>query len=161
MDWKPIETHSGRYEISDCGQVQTASGRKLQQWVNDQGYNLVRLSGPRAVARVHRLVAVAFLPNPGMLPFVNHIDCVRSNNHRDNLEWCTQWQNLKHSSDLGRMQRDYWKGKRSPNALLDDAAVAEIRAKYKKGGFSWERLGVEFGISKRAIGRIVNGETYV
>ena len=161
MNWQPIETHSGLYEVSDCGQVRNAQGRMLKQWLSDQGYSLVRLSSPRVMARVHRIVAATFIPNPDSLPFVNHIDCIRSNNRVENLEWCTQWQNLKHSSDLGRMQRDYWTGKRSPNALLDEIAVTSIREKYGHGGVSWQSLGVEFGISKRSIGRILNGETYV
>jgi len=160
-EWQPIETHKGRYEISNCGEVRTAQGYVLKQWLSDQGYSLVRLSSPRIVARVHRLVAIAFLSNPDNLPYVNHIDCVRSHNSVGNLEWCTQWQNLKHSSDLGRMQRDYWTGKRSPNALLDDPTAAEIRQKYASGGISWETLGFEYGVSKRSIGRIVKGESYV
>ena len=159
--WQPIETHDGRYEVSSCGEVRDFAGRHLMQWMSDQGYSLVRLSSPRIVARVHRLVAAAFLPNPSALPVVNHIDCIRSNNRVANLEWCTQWQNLKHSSDLGRMQRDYWRGKRSPNAALDDATVAEIRAQYQQGDVSWQTLGGQFGVSRRSIGRIINGETYV
>lgn len=161
MMWQPIETHEGRYEVSICGEVRKVSGKLLNQWLSDQGYSLVRLSSPRFVARVHRLVATAFLPNPDALPVVNHIDCVRSNNRVENLEWCTQWQNLKHSEELGRMQRNYWCGKRSPNASIDDAEAAEIRARYNRGGVSWQSLGDQFGISKRSVGRIVNGESYV
>lgn len=159
--WQPIETHEGRYEVSSSGEVRKVNGQILKQWLSDQGYSLARLSSPRTVARVHRLVAQAFVANPDNLPFVNHIDCNRANNMASNLEWCTQWQNLKHSSDLGRMPRDYWKGRRSPNALLDDATVAEIRTQYQAGGVSWERLGADFGISKRAVGRLLRGETYV
>ena len=161
MTWQPIETHDGQYEVSSCGQVRKTSGRLLKQWENDQGYRLVRLSRPRQVARVHRLVALAFLPNPDGLPVVNHIDCVRSNNKAENLEWCTQQQNLSHSTKLGRMKRDYWAGKRSPNAAIDDKTAAEIRAQYRNGGVSWQVLSGQFGISKRAVGRIVKGETYV
>jgi hypothetical protein len=91
---------------------------------------------------------------------VNHLDCDRANNHAQNLEWCTQLENLKHSANLGRMQRDYWKGRRSPNAALSDAQAREIRRIYAEGNSSWESIGRMFEISKRAVGRIVNGETY-
>jgi hypothetical protein len=160
MNWQPIETHCGRYEVSRSGQVRCGC-RILKQWESDQGYMLVRLSGPRTVGRVHRLVAAAFVPNPNNLPYVNHIDCVRSNNEAENLEWCTQQYNLAHSERLGRMQRDYWCGKRSPNAMLSESDAASIREDYAKGGVSWATLSKNYGISKRSIGRIVNGESYV
>lgn len=38
---------------------------------------------------IHRLVAEAFIPNPDNLPLINHKDETPSNNHADNLEWCT------------------------------------------------------------------------
>ena len=159
-EWKPVKDYEGKYEVSDQGEVRTASGMVLTQWLNSHGYLLVRLSGPRAVARVHRLIAKAFVPNPDSKPFVNHIDCVRNNNLWCNLEWCTQPENLKHSRDLGRMQNDYWTGKRSPNAMLSDGQVKSIRRLYATGKYSWESLSKEFEISKRAIGRIIKEETY-
>lgn len=128
--------------------------------MSDQGYMLARLSNPRKTIRVHRIVAESFLPNPDCLPFVNHKDCVRHNNNVDNLEWCTQWQNLKHSENLGRMQRNYWKGKRSPNAKLTEEQVQEIIKDYALGNQSLEFMGKRFGVSKRTIGRIIHGETY-
>lgn len=155
--WKAVE--STPYEVSSLGQVRRGA-RVLKQWASDQGYMLIRLSEPRRVARVHRLVAEAFLPNPAGKPFVNHLDCDRANNRAENLEWCTQLENLKHSANLGRMQRDYWRGRRSPNAALSDAQVLEIRRIYAEGNTSWETLGRLFEVSKRAVGRIVNGETY-
>jgi hypothetical protein len=113
------------------------------------------------MARVHRLVAEAFLPNPGALPCVNHIDCNRSNNDVGNLEWCTQQQNLEHAGRLGRMQRNYWVGKRSPNASLGNGVADIIRARYQAGGASWASLSKEFGISKRSVGRIIRREHYL
>ena len=160
-EWRPIETHIGIYEVSIFGEVRSTKGRILKQWSSDQGYMLVRLSSPRVVARVHRLVATAFISNERGFPVVNHIDCVRSNNNCSNLEWCTQQDNIKHSENLGRMQRDYWCGRRSPNAHLDNSKVSEIREIYAMGGISMQSLGDRFGVSKRSIGRIINGESYV
>lgn len=161
MQWLPIETHRGVYEVSSGGAVRRVGGRCAGQWVSDHGYAIVRLSSPRVIARVHRLVATAFIPNPNGFPVVNHLDSNRLNNNVENLEWCTQWSNLKHAADLGRMQRDYWVGKRSPSARLTDEAVAAIRNEYSLGGVSWENLGKKYGVSKRSIGRIVCGESYV
>lgn len=161
IEWKSVVGREGKYEVSRCGQVRKSDGRILKQWLNRDGYCMVRLSNPRKIARAHRLVAEAFCENPTSLPFVNHRDCDRANNHADNLEWCTQWENLAHSDALGRMQRDYWIGKRSPNARLDDTTAAKIRDDYSNGGVSWETLGKRFNVSKRSIGRIVRGESYV
>ena len=159
-NWAPVAGYAGKYEVSDHGRVRNIFGAILKQWISDQGYCLVRFSSPRMVFRVHRLVAVAFIANPDEKPFVNHIDCIRSNNFSKNLEWCTQLENLRHSDKLGRMQKTFWQGKRSPSAMLSDAQVRRIREMYSTGKWSWESLGREFEMSKRAIGRIVNGETY-
>lgn len=159
-EWQPIDGWLGRYEVSRDGQVRRNDGMILGQWKDHHGYMLVRLSQPRTVERVHRLVAGAFIPNPEGKPFVNHINNERADNRAENLEWCTQWENIAHAAKQGRMQRDYWVGKRSPNAKLRDADVAAIRARYAGGQISWADLGQEYGVSKRAIGRIINGETY-
>lgn len=161
MDWLPVIGYEGIYEVSEVGEVRTTKGRVLKQFLNDQGYSLIRVSGPRKILRVHRIVAEAFLPNPDNLPFVNHIDCVRNNNCVKNLEWCTQWQNLNHSHVLGRMQRNYWVGRRSPSANLSDEVVASIRGEYASGGISWAALAKKYGTNKRTVGRIVSGESYV
>lgn len=158
--WKPVVDAGGRYFVSSLGRVMASNGRILKQWASDQGYMLVRLSRPRVVARVHRLVAEAFVPNPDGKPSVNHIDCNRSSNAAVNLEWCTQEENLRYADSLGRMQRDYWTGRRSPNAALSDEQVVAIRNAYAEGGSSWASLASRFGISKRAVGRLINRETY-
>src|ERR1700738_4851141 len=159
--WLPVKGYEGKYEVSDRGAVRTTRGRILVQWLNDQGYALVRFSGPRKVARVHRLVAGAFIANPDSKPFVNHIDCVRNNNFWRNLEWCTQLENLRHSDNLGRMQKNFWAGRRSPSAMLSDEQVRTIRHLYATGAYSWQALGEAFEIGKRTIGRVVNMEAYV
>lgn len=161
MRWLPVYWHAGGYEVSEDGQLRTKDGSVVGQWKNDQGYMLARLSGPRTTVRVHRVVARAFCENPKDLPVVNHRDCNRAHNHWMNLEWCTQLDNLAHAQRLGRMQRDYWVGKRSPNAYLSDETARSIRSEYAAGGISWESLGRKHCISKRSIGRIINGESYV
>lgn len=159
--WRPVVGYEGRYEVSSDGQLRTLKGQPVGQWPNDQGYMYVRLSGPRKMCRVHRLVAEAFIPNPQSLPFINHRDNAPAHNAVENLEWCTQKQNLGHARAQGRMPDNHWKGKRSPNAKLSEETVAKVRTMYQGGGWSLERLGKHLGISKRTIGRIVARKAYV
>ncbi len=135
-DWQPVEGYENRYEVSRDGRVRRLGFTEIGQWPNHNGYMVVRFSGPRAQYRVHRLVAQAFIANPHSYP-------------------------LDHAADAGRMQHDYWSGRRSPNALLSNQQIREIRRLYADGRLSWESLGREFGICKRSIGRIVNKESYV
>lgn len=158
--WLPVVGYEQRYEVSDHGDVRTIKGRVLTPWKSNLGYVLVRVSAPRKVLRVHRLVAEAFLSNAEGKPFVNHIDADRSNNFWRNLEWCTHLENMRHAQRLGRNQVNYWVGKRSPNAALSDEQVSKIRELYATGNYSWGDLADQFSANKRTIGRIVRMESY-
>lgn len=50
-------------------------------------------------------MALAYIPNPDNKSFVNHIDANRSNPHVNNLEWCTQSENIQHAYRLGNMSQ--------------------------------------------------------
>lgn len=159
MTWLPID---GCYEVSDDGKVRRlADGRIISQSRGSFGYRVVRLSGPRRMCKVHRLVAAAFIPNPDGLPFVNHINCDPADNRVSNLEWCTQKQNLDHAVRLGRLVRNYWTGRRSPGARLTDEQAAQIRKEYAAGGVSLAGLAHKHSTSKRTVGRIILGQSYV
>lgn len=159
-DWRPVQGWP-HYEVSRSGELRrTWDGLTVGQWTQSDGYRLARFSRPRAVVRVHRVVAEAFVPNPFAKKTVNHLNCNRSDNRAENLEWCSQAENLAHSERLGRMCRNYWKGKRSPTAKLRDEQVVEARMLYSSGAGTWEELARRFGLSKRAMGRCLTGETY-
>lgn len=94
--------YEGLYQISSWGRVKSLSridsrGHKRKEKMRDlstdkDGYKYIGLSKKgekRKNYRIHRLVATAFIPNPNNLPYINHKDTNPSNNHVDNLEWCT------------------------------------------------------------------------
>lgn len=94
------------YEIHPDGRV-FSKGRKvfLKEDTSDKrGYKRVTLSHSGKLNRiaVHRLVALAYVPNPEGLPDVNHIDHDPTNNHYTNLEWVTHSQNMLHCHAAGR-----------------------------------------------------------
>ena len=96
------------YTISEEGiVVNTNTGRVLKPSLNENGYLYISLwKNNRNCSRtVHRLVALTYIPNPDNKPFVNHIDANRSNPRRDNLEWCTQTENIKHAYMIGNMSQ--------------------------------------------------------
>lgn len=94
--WRDIAETTG-YQVSNLGDVMGRRGKLLTPHVNQFGYKTVSplVAGRAAYRQVHRLVAIAFIPNPGKLPLVNHIDGNRLNNRADNLEWVTAKQNAE------------------------------------------------------------------
>lgn len=96
------------YYIEETGNIiNTASGRSIKPSLNENGYWYVSLwkNNKGKTFSLHRLVAQAFIPNPENKPFVNHLDADRTNTHKDNLEWCTQSENIKHAYQLGTMSQ--------------------------------------------------------
>ena len=114
--WKPIEWTEGGYEVSNLGRVRSMKqyygviARIMPATTQKKGYKAVmfHINGKAKCAKVHRLVAEAFIPNPDNLPEVNHKDGNKGNNHVSNLEWCTRSHNVKHSYDTGLKQPHRW-----------------------------------------------------
>lgn len=70
---------------------------------NGYGYKQVFVSvrNKRYVRYVHRLVAECYVPNPANAPEINHKNGDKSNNHKENLEWCTRGENVHHAYSTG------------------------------------------------------------
>ena len=105
--WKVIED-APKYEISNFGRVRTIkSGRVIKSFLS-RGYPSVTLQkqnlsmGRKSNHLLHRLLAKAFVDNPSNQPVVNHIDGNRENYNIDNLEWCSQKENIHHSKNISK-----------------------------------------------------------
>ena len=102
---KPIKGWEDKYLIYSDGRVFSIRNNKfLKPRMFMDGYQRVCLcdDAKRYEYRVHRLVAENFIDNPNDLPQVNHKDFNRSNNYVDNLEWCTNYENVHYSINNNR-----------------------------------------------------------
>ena len=98
--WGDVPGYENLYLISSHGNVYSIVSRQLIKPIdNGNGYIYVTLhkNGRSKNMYIHRMVATLFLPNSKNLPVVNHKDFNRKNNQTENLEWCTQKQNIEHS----------------------------------------------------------------
>ena len=98
---------TGLYKVSNTGKVYSyKKGSTLKLNSLNNGYKQVSLylNGEHFCFRVHRLVAIMFLPNPENLPVINHKDENKQNNHVSNLEWCTQDYNVHYGTGIERMK---------------------------------------------------------
>lgn len=107
-EWRPIAGYEGLYEVSDQGRIRSLCKGKclispkikfLQKHYKGHLFIYLYKEGERKKFFVHRIVAVAFIPNPYMKLLVNHIDEVKHNNAVTNLEWMTEGENIRY----------YWK----------------------------------------------------
>lgn len=123
--WKDIINYEGLYQVSNLGNVRslnylrTGEIKLLKQGTNNKGYKCVHLFKNRKGKNysVHRLVAMAFIPNPDDLPIVNHKDEDKINNNVNNLEWCTNEYNINYGTAMKRSSENHkgkYKGKDSP-----------------------------------------------
>jgi hypothetical protein len=91
-----------QFEINTYGQIRNIKNKKILAMKNHNNYNKITLydiATKKNISHlVHRLVAIAFIPNPKSLEFVNHKDRNRSNNHISNLEWISNTDNIIHAN---------------------------------------------------------------
>lgn len=123
--WKPISGYEGLYEVSNKGNIKSFHKNKdgvliklfteKLKHTNYKCLTLVDIFGNKKQFRVHRIVAEMFLSNKHNKRFVNHIDNNGENNCVENLEWCSQSENIKHSHNQNRSEQVYLANKIKSN----------------------------------------------
>lgn len=151
--WKDVKNYEGKYQVSNLGRVKSLLekyrggqyyGMILKSHVNKKGYvyQQLRKDNKTFTHLLHRLVAEVFIPNPENKPNINHIDANTSNNNINNLEWCTQKENIQHCIKLERRNKNFhWMNGRTPwnkNKTLTNEHKLKI-SNTKKGQISPHR----------------------
>ena len=132
------------------------SGRFLEPVLQSNGYLHVTLSqdGKRNNFPVHRLIAIAFLPNNEDKPTVNHIDGNKQNNELLNLEWATQKEQIHHALINGLMS-----GTRNPDRSLSDEVVHLI-CKLIQDNWRNKDIASSLNVSSQIVANIRFGTDY-
>ena len=103
-EWKEVapahlhQTHSP-YSVSTAGRIRNRFGRVWGGTVDAHGYPVVKLADRHF--RLHRLIALTFIPNPENLPYVDHISGEKTDCRVANLDWVTPKQNTQRAMDTG------------------------------------------------------------
>lgn len=118
---KKIEGFKG-YFIATNGKVYCNLGRgnrnrdkvvdmyEIKPRFTRNGYTRIyarnNLTNKRVDLYIHRLVAKYFIPNPKNKKYVNHINCNRSDNRIENLEWVTAKENTDYTMNMNHIKRE-------------------------------------------------------
>lgn len=154
--WKDVINMGGKYSVSTLGRVRSNFGgrdgypRILAGTIMKQGYrsHTFIVGGSEVPLRTHRVVAMAFLPNPEGKEYVNHKNGIKLDCCVDNLEWVTAKENACHAVATGLFVAP--RGSVHHAAKLDEESAVQIRARRSRGEPGW-LLAKEYGVSQQTV----------
>lgn len=171
---KPIPGYEDHYAASEDGRVFSLNYRrtgKIHELAQSSLFDKRRSSesmyrrvkayfiNANTPTPVHRLIAMAWVPNPLGLPMVNHIDGDKANNHASNLEWVDGSGNQRHAVEHGL--HVFHRGENHHMVKLTEAQAREIKARVAnpyRGQL--DELALEYGVSKHCIFDIKRGKSW-
>jgi hypothetical protein len=102
-EWDEVIGYEGLYHINRNGDIYSCTYNKcMKHNIDESGYLFVSLhskGNPKHKGRIHRLLAIQYIPNPDDLPEVDHIDRNKQNNDLSNLRWVTHSENMLNRKD--------------------------------------------------------------
>ena len=171
--WGNVIGYENLYQVSDLGRVKSLRKKvvarsnsfsykreRILRQASSEGYLKACLThhSKKFTAKVHRLVAEAFIPNPENKPEVNHTGLRpdgKQGNKQDNrvvsLEWNTLSENRKHADKNGLI--NYVNGEKHGASKLKESQVLEIRS--LRGAKTQMELAKQFNISRSVIQAIL------
>ena len=107
--WVDIKGFEGLYKVSNMGRIMSHHGRCPRILIpkrTSTGYLNITLckNGISYYYKVHRLVALHFIPNPHGYLEVNHRNEIKSDNRVENLEWCTRSYNVNFGDRIAKQK---------------------------------------------------------
>ena len=160
--WKKIADLHGRYEVSTYGRIRNSVTKHIKTQIFDGhyykfGYDYVEnKTRYRGWYRVHKAVALAFIPNPDNKPTVNHIDGDTSNNKIENLEWATYKYQAQHATEI--LHRHI--GEDNYNAKYTNEDIRNMRFLFEKEGKTIKEIAKIYNEKSSNIGRIIRYERW-
>lgn len=179
-EWREIVGFGWAYRVSNKGRVARLNITRLQKGKGGSlctrsytggvlhpydhcGYEMVTLSREDKVREkifVHRVVAIAFIPNPENKPHINHKDGVKKNNAVSNLEWCTIAENNRHGFLTGLIPPMIPKiGEHCKSSKLTNEQVGVIKRLISNGG-KCSTIALEYGVGRTTISAIKSGRNW-
>lgn len=151
------EKDMGHYIFYSDGRIfKKKTGKFLKCGCNGDGYPMAYVNGKQY--KVHRLIANAFLPIIPGKNCINHKNGIKADNRVDNLEWCTQKENVRHAFKNGFMVRH--KGSKNHQSKLKEDEVIEIKKLLKQGSKTLKSIGQQFKVTEQAIFMIKKGRNW-
>lgn len=155
---KPIKGFENLYTIDSSGRVFGIKfNRYLKLQKDKDGYLHCGLckNNKAKTYKVHRLVAITFIPNPNNLPQVNHIDANKANNNVSNLEWSSVKDQFKHAMKLNLMR----KGEKINFSKLKEKEVIAIKKQLKRN-VHYSKIAIKYKVSPMTIWDISKNRTW-
>ena len=106
MEFLTIDRFS-KYEINKNGEIRNKKSKRiLKQTLDSYGFyykvSIVNDIGKSETISVHRLLALAFIPNPENKPAVDHINRIKKDNRLSNLRWVSFKENSENIKQENR-----------------------------------------------------------
>jgi len=156
-----IDDNESDFFIDNLGIVYRKDGSKVKAYEDRYGYLRVniKIAGiSKSYFRIHRLVAIMFIPNPNNFPQVNHINGNKKDNRVENLEWCNNSDNMKHAYQHGLHPiirgQDHGGSKYTENQIIRVCELLEL------GKYKYKQISEMTNVSKSTIKDIVTGKSW-
>lgn len=152
---RDIVGYEGLYEFDEELNVYNKkTGKSMKPYLDKDGYAIINLKQKHR--KVHRLIAITFIPNPDNKPEVNHINGIRNDNRIENLQWVTRTENNRHSWTLGNQCN---KGEKHPQSKLTNQIVKEI-FELTELGWTQQKIADKINLHQSTISDVLRKKTW-